>query len=70
MSYTIKLKIMKKIINSFLHLVIGIFAKKRGKCRVIDCSCGKTYEVCTNIYDNSDSGCGSCECGICRTYIN
>ncbi len=70
MSYTIKLKIINKIINSFLHLVIGFFAKKRGKCRVIDCSCGKTYEVCTNIYDNSDSGCGSCECGICRTYIN
>ncbi len=61
---------LERLINSFLNLVIGSFPKKQGKCRVIDCSCGKTYEVWTNIYDKSDSGCGSCECGKCRTYIN
>ncbi len=43
---------------------------KKPKVRKFKCSCGKTYEVATNIYDNSDSGQGRCDCGDCVTIIN
>lgn len=44
--------------------------KKEGNKHIIDCICGKTYIIKTNVYDNSNSGCGRCECGKCVTHIN
>ena len=44
--------------------------KKKGKIRFFNCGCGKEFTVTTNVYDNSDSGCGSCECGKEKIYIN
>lgn len=51
-------------------IIGGVSLRKKGKVRWFDCECGKKFSVTTNIYDNSDSGCGSCECGKSRVYIN
>lgn len=44
--------------------------RKKGNKYWFDCDCGKKYSVSTNVYDNSNSGCGSCDCGKCRSYVN
>ena len=60
---------MKKIIKWFLHFVSCTIDGKT-KVKVFDCSCGKNYEVCLNKYGQGNTGCGSCDCGEERTYIN
>ena len=42
----------------------------KAKEYVCNCDCGKKYKVITNIYDNSNSGQASCDCGKCKTVIN
>ena len=42
---------------------------KKGNKHVFKCDCGKDIIVMTNIYDNSNSGMGSCKCGA-TIYIN
>jgi hypothetical protein len=48
---------------------IDLFKKKR-KVRWFDCKCGEKFSVTTNVYDNSDSGCGCCKCGESKVWIN
>jgi len=43
---------------------------REGKIRTYDCSCGKTFEVVTNIYDKTDSGMGYCDCREEKVWIN
>lgn len=42
---------------------------KEGKTHWFDCKCGRKYKVVTNVYDRTNSGLGSCECGQV-TYVN
>jgi hypothetical protein len=41
----------------------------KGNKHEFNCNCGKKIIVMTNIYDNSNSGKGSCECGAV-VYVN
>ena len=40
-----------------------------GNKHIFKCTCGKEIIVMTNVYDNSNSGKGSCECGAVY-YVN
>lgn len=63
-------KFIKKVRKAFTIHNVVLSLRKKGKTRFFDCECGKKFSVTTNVYDNSDSGCGSCECGKSRVYIN
>jgi hypothetical protein len=41
----------------------------KGNKHVFKCNCGKEIIITTNVYDNSNSGMGSCEC-VAVVYIN
>lgn len=41
----------------------------KGNKYTFKCDCGKEIIVMTNVYDNSNSGKGSCECGAV-VYVN
>lgn len=45
------------------------FLVKKGDKNVFKCNCGKEIIVMTNIYDKSNSGMGTCECGSV-VYVN
>ena len=58
-----------KIFGEIILFLMHNF-KKKPTIREYSCSCGKKFKVYTNVYDNSDSGQGECECGECRVIIN
>lgn len=41
----------------------------KGKKHEFNCKCGEKIIIMTNIYDNSNSGMGHCDCGA-TIYIN
>jgi len=47
---------------------LGKKEKEENK-RIFNCKCGKQITVYVNVYDNSNSGMGHCECGA-TMYIN
>lgn len=60
---------MKSIKQINVYYTRRLF-KNKSKTRVYECTCGKEFKVHTNVYDTSDSGQGSCDCGECRVIIN
>jgi hypothetical protein len=64
----LKLAIYEVIISILLYLNKRKLENKGNK-HVFKCTCGKDITVMTNIYDNSNSGMGSCKCGA-TIYIN
>ncbi len=42
---------------------------KKSKKNIVKCDCGKKIVIWTNVYDNSNSGKGTCVCGAVA-YIN